>query len=45
MDNSASCEIHDIIRFLHAKSTSAEEIHRELCVVYGQNITSEGTAR
>jgi transposase len=44
-DNSASCEIRAVIRFLHAKSMSATEIHRELCAVYGQNVMSEGTVR
>jgi hypothetical protein len=29
-DNPASCEICAIIHFLHAKSMSAAEIHREL---------------
>jgi hypothetical protein len=42
--NPASCEIRDVIRFIHAKIMSAAEIHRELCAaVYGQNVMSEGT--
>jgi hypothetical protein len=45
IDNPASCEIGAVIRFLHAKNISAEEIHRELCGVYGQNVMSEGTVR
>jgi hypothetical protein len=44
-DNPASCEICAVIRFLHAKNVSAAEIHRELCTVNGQNITSEGSVR
>jgi hypothetical protein len=41
-DNPASCETGTVIRFLHAKNMSDEEIHHELCVaVYGQNVTSE----
>jgi hypothetical protein len=44
IDNPASCEIRAAIRFLHAKITSASENHRELCAVYGQNM-SEGTVR
>jgi hypothetical protein len=45
-DNPASCEIRAVIRFLHAKSISAAEIHRELCVaVYGQNVMSEAAVR
>jgi transposase len=45
IDNPASCEIGAVIRFLHAKNTSAVEIHLELCVVYGQHVVSEGTVR
>jgi hypothetical protein len=45
IDNSASCEIHAVICFLHAKNTDAVEIHHELCAVYGQNVMSEGTVR
>jgi hypothetical protein len=44
-DNSASCEIRAVIRFLHDKNMNAAEIHRELCAVYGQNVMSEGTVR
>jgi hypothetical protein len=41
-----SCEIRSVIWFLHAKSMSAAEMHRELCkAVYSQNVMSEGTAR
>jgi hypothetical protein len=44
IDNPACCEIRPLIRFLHAKITSAEEIHRELCaVVYCQNVMGGGT--
>jgi hypothetical protein len=46
IDNPTSCEIHAVIRFLHAKNMSAEEIHCELCAaVYGQNEMSEETVR
>jgi hypothetical protein len=42
IDNPTSCEIRLVIRFLHAKSMSAAEIHPELCgTVYGQNVMSE----
>jgi hypothetical protein len=40
-DNSASCEIHAVIRLIHAKGIRAEEIH---CEVYA-DATSEGTVR
>jgi hypothetical protein len=32
-----------VICFLHTMNMSTEEIHRELCAVYGQNIMHEGT--
>jgi hypothetical protein len=43
IDNPASCEIRAVICFTHAKNMSAAEIHCELCMVYGQNIMTEGT--
>jgi hypothetical protein len=43
IDNPASCEIHTVIHFLHAKNTSDAKLHCELCALYGQNIMSEGT--
>jgi hypothetical protein len=45
IDNPASCEIRAVILFLHNKNLSTAEIHHELCVVYGQNVLSVGTAR
>jgi hypothetical protein len=45
IDNHASCEIHTVFCFLHAKNVSAAEIHHELCTVYGQNVMSEDTQR
>jgi hypothetical protein len=45
IDNPASYEIRAVLRFLHAKNMSAEELHRELCAVCGQNITREETVR
>jgi hypothetical protein len=44
IDNPASREIHAIC-FLHTKNMSAVELHRELCVIYGQNVMNEGTLR
>jgi hypothetical protein len=43
-DGPTSCKICAVIRFLYAKNMNAAEIHHELCAVYGQNLTSEGTA-
>jgi hypothetical protein len=45
IDNSASCEIRAVIRFLRVKNMSAAEIYRELCAVYRQNVMSEGAVR
>jgi hypothetical protein len=45
IDNTDSCEIHTVIRFIHAKTLNAAEIHRKLRAVYGQNVMSEGTVR
>jgi hypothetical protein len=46
IDNPTSCEIHVVVRFLHAKIMSAAEIHRELCpAVHGQNVMGEGKVR
>jgi hypothetical protein len=45
IDNSASCEIRAIVHFHQARNMNAEEINRELCAVYGQNVMSEGIVR
>jgi len=41
----ASCEVRAVIRFLHAEGQSAAEIHRRLCRVYGNNVTSDSCVR
>jgi hypothetical protein len=41
----AKCEMCAVIHFLQANNMSAMEIHRELCMVYGQNVVSKGTVR
>jgi hypothetical protein len=45
IDNPASCEIHAVTHFLHAKNMSAVEIRHELCAIYSQNVMSEGIIR
>jgi hypothetical protein len=45
INNPTSCKIRSVISFLHAKNMSAAEFLRELCVVYSQNVMSEGTVR
>jgi len=37
----ASCKVRAVIRFLHAEGQSVAEIHRGLCCVYGDNVTSK----
>jgi F420-0:gamma-glutamyl ligase-like protein len=34
IQNSTKCEVHAVIRFLHAKGETAAEIHRQLVSVY-----------
>jgi hypothetical protein len=43
--NPSTCKICAVICFLHTENMSAVEIYLELCVVYGQNVMSEGTIR
>jgi hypothetical protein len=45
IDNPTSYEIRTVIHFRQAKNMNAVEIHHEFCVVYGQNVMSEGTVR
>jgi hypothetical protein len=40
MDNSASCEIRAVVRFLHVRNMSAVKIHWKLHAVYSQNAVS-----
>jgi formate hydrogenlyase subunit 6/NADH:ubiquinone oxidoreductase subunit I len=43
IDNPISCEICAVICFLNAINMNAAKIRSELCVIYGQNVMSEGT--
>ena len=45
MEAPAKCEIRSIIRFLQAEGQNAAEIHRRLCIVYGETIISDGAVR
>jgi hypothetical protein len=45
VDNTTSCKIHAVNRFLQTKNMSAVEIQHEVCAVYDQNVMSEGTVR
>lgn len=37
----AACEVQSVIRFLQAKGNGAVQIHRRLCVVYGNTVMSD----
>jgi hypothetical protein len=41
----ASCEVHAVVRFLHAEGQSPAEIHHHLCHVYGDNVMSDSCVR
>jgi hypothetical protein len=41
----ASCEVRDLISFIHAEGQSAVEIHPRLCRVYDDNVISECCVR
>jgi hypothetical protein len=45
VDNPNICKICAVIHFLYARNVSAVEMHHELCMVYNQNVTSDGTVR
>jgi hypothetical protein len=34
-----------VVHFLHTKNMSADEIQHDLCVVYDQNVITEGTEK
>jgi hypothetical protein len=44
-DNPTSCKIRALNHVLHAKNIIAVETQCELCMVYDQNVMSEGTVR
>jgi hypothetical protein len=45
INNPTSCEICTVFLFIHSKNINAAEIHNELCLVYFQNVMSEGSIR
>jgi hypothetical protein len=36
--NPANCEVHAVIRFIHAKGETSAEIHRHLVSIYGEDV-------
>jgi hypothetical protein len=45
IDNPVCSEVFVVIRFLHAKKKLSPEIHRGLCVDYGQNVVNVQAVR
>jgi transposase len=45
IDTPASCEVRDVIHFLHAEGQSKAEIHYRLCCVYSDNVMSDSCVR
>jgi hypothetical protein len=45
IENSASCEIRSVIKFLNAKNIRPAEIYRQVCDVYGEHAVSDGMVR
>jgi len=41
----ADCEIRCVIRFLNAKNVLPNEIHHQICHIYGDNAMSDGMVR
>jgi len=41
----ADCEIRSVIRFLNARNVLPNEIHHQICQVYGDNAMSDGMVR
>ena len=44
-EGDADCEIRSVIRFLNSGNVLPSEIHHQICQVYGDNVTSDGTVR
>jgi len=45
IENPASCEVRSVIRFMLVENHKPNEIHRQLCKVYGNEVMSEGGVR
>ena len=44
-EGAADCEIRSVIRFLNARNLLPNEIHHQICQVYGDNAMSDGLVR
>ena len=45
IEGAADCEIRSVIRFLNARNVLPNEIHHQICQVYGDNAMSDGMVR
>jgi len=45
IEGAADCEIRSVIRFLNARNVLLNEIHHQVCQVYGDNAMSDGMVR
>jgi len=45
IEGATDCEIRAVIRFLKARNVLPNEIHHQICQVYGDNVMSDGMVR
>jgi transposase len=45
IENSASCDIRPVTKFLNVKNVHPAEIYRQVCEVYVENTMSDGMVR
>jgi len=45
IEGAADCEIRSVISFLNARNAIPNEIHHQICQVYGDNAMSDGMVR
>ena len=45
IEGAADCEIRSVIRFLNTRNMLPNEIHHQICQVYGENAMSDGMVR
>jgi len=45
IETPVACEMRPVIRFLNAKNMTPDEIHRQLCDVYGEHSMSSSMVR
>jgi len=45
IEGAADCEIRSVIRFLNTRNVLPNEIHHQICQVYGDNAMGDGMVR